>query len=109
MANFVIENNLLKKFSGVEKSVTVSDGITVIGDSAFMFKIRMENVVLPEGLLRIEEYAFYRCKDLLSITLPASLVFIGKSAFKGCSSLKEIKYGGTKAQWKSIKKRRNVF
>ncbi|WP_251183240.1 leucine-rich repeat protein, partial [Anaerocaecibacter muris] len=39
-----------------------------------------------------------------SITIPDSVTSIGRYAFYKCSSLTSINFGGTKAQWNSIKK-----
>lgn len=105
---FDIEGSVLKKFHGMG-NVIVPEGVKIIGDSAFMFRIRVNEIVLPEGVTRIEEYSFYKCKDLNIITLPASLVYIGKSAFKGCANLLEINFGGTKKQWQEIKKEQTFY
>ena len=35
--DFVIENGILIKYKGFEKDVTIPDGVTSIGDSAFLW------------------------------------------------------------------------
>lgn len=46
--------------------------------------------------------AFLCCKNLKSVTLPLSLKKIKMSAFEGCESLSEVKYAGTKKDWKKV-------
>lgn len=109
MMEFELKDKVLEKTSGVAKEATVPDGVTIIGDGAFMHKIRLESLFLPDGVTRIEEFAFYNCRSLSSLTLPKSLMFIGKSAFKKCEKLHDIVFGGTIAQWKEIKKEETFF
>ena len=72
-----------------QMNVTVPQGITGIGDYAFM-ESSVEEVVLPEGLTFIGEGAFGSCTALQNISLPASAAVYGDFAFADCSSLKEI-------------------
>ena len=52
--------------------VTVPDGITEIGESAF-YGSTATKIILPETLEEIRSYAFGNCYNLKEITLPASL------------------------------------
>ena len=87
---FVIKNGVLKKYKGTDAVVTVPDGVTSIGDSAFWGCESLKSVALPEGLTSIGNEAFYWCSNLTGITLPESLTSIGDWAFSGCAALKEI-------------------
>ena len=45
---------------------------------------------------------FSNCKNLVSVTIPKSVTKIGDSAFMKCDNLKDIYYGGSKADWKNV-------
>lgn len=49
-------------------------------------------LVLRAGTRGIADEAFINRIDLTSITIPETVVFIGKDAFKNCSGLKEINF-----------------
>ncbi len=46
---------------------------------------------------------FCACSSLQRASLPSTVTYIGENGFSYCSSLKDIYYGGTETQWKSIK------
>lgn len=52
-----------------------------VGARAFAGNVRLETVVLPEGVRSIGERAFLCCENLVSIELPATLRAIGDLAF----------------------------
>ena len=58
---------VLTKYIGIATEVTIPDGVTSIGNSAF-----------------------WDCKSLTSITIPDSVTEIGKGAFLGCKNLTSI-------------------
>ena len=62
----------------------------------------IESFVVADGVEEIGFDAFAYCKNLKSVTLPLSLKKIGSSAFEGCESLSEVKYAGTKKDWKKV-------
>ena len=74
-------------YLGNEGRVTVPDGVTTIGASAFKNNTGLFKVELPATVRIIEESAFEGCSNLLMITLPDTMESIGSSAFYGCSSL----------------------
>ena len=55
----------------------------------------IRSVTLTEGLTRIGDYAFYQCGSLVSLTLPDSLISIGFSAFFLCTSLESVYIPGS--------------
>ncbi len=91
--------------------VTVSEGVKVIGVSAFAYS-SVEHVSLPASLRSIHDSAFEGsalrtieikngvesigyacfkyCRELQSITLPDSVKTIGISLFRDCVSLREV-------------------
>ena len=65
-------------------SVTISNGITVIGTSAFSGCSNLREVNLPStSLVEIGSSAFSKCLSLKSITIPNSVETIGNGAFSG--------------------------
>lgn len=63
------------------KSVTLPDGLTTIGNSAFYNCVNLTTVSIPEGVTTIGNYAFQSCSALKSIDIPASVTTLGDSAF----------------------------
>ena len=61
-------------------------------------------MTIPEGVTEIGKQAFWFCESLSSVVIPSSVTEIGKQAFEGCESLSSVEFGGTMAQWKSVKK-----
>jgi len=57
---------------------------------AFDNRPNLEEVELPEGLVRIGDNAFSNCKNLKRINLPSTLVRIGRYAFSSCIELEDI-------------------
>lgn len=57
----------------------------------------------------IPKDAFQNCTALEDISLSASLKEICSSAFSFCKALKSIRFGGTMAEWKAVKKADDWF
>ena len=68
------------RFSGL-KSVSIPEGVQMIGGSAFMYCAGLESVTLPQSLHAVHTAAFQGCTALKSIALPASLCSINGMAF----------------------------
>lgn len=63
-------------------TITVPDGVTVIGEQIFgKSKNYVTEVILPDGVKSISKEAFLRCSNLTSITLPATVEEVGDKAF----------------------------
>lgn len=60
------------------------------------------SVTIEEGVTTIGYSAFYGCNSLTSVNIPNSVTSIGIYAFHGCSSLTDVYYDGTLAQAMSI-------
>ncbi|MBO4439581.1 MAG: leucine-rich repeat protein [Spirochaetaceae bacterium] len=80
---FEIECGVLKRYNGTDSAVTIPEGVTVIGVGAFSHS---------------------NCESLTSVTIPGGVWYIGMVAFLDCTLLEEIRYDGTKEQWKAAKK-----
>ena len=72
------------------KTVRILQGVTSIGNFAFMDCSSMTDVTIPEGVTRIGDEAFSSCNGLTSITIPGSVTGIGYEAFYYCASLSSI-------------------
>ena len=88
----------------IPNSLILPSNIKEIDNYVFAFCSRLTSITIPDSVTSIGEYAFYGCSSLTSITIPEGIVSIGYGAFQQCSNLEEIKFQGTKARWKSIKK-----
>ena len=64
----------------------------------------LASVSIPNSVMEIGDGAFFGCTSLASVSIPESVKRIGEGAFGGCTSLAEIRFGGTKAQWKAVGK-----
>jgi len=82
-------------------SVVVSDGVTVIGSSAFSWARNLAAVELPDSLTSIGGYAFDNCSSLTRITIPAHVTDIAVRAFYGCSALTAIEVSTDNAAYAS--------
>ena len=72
------------------EKVTVSEGVTEIGNMAFSGCTNLSALNLPDSLKTIGYDAFSDCTSLTSVTLPKSLESIGKDVFRGCKQLSAI-------------------
>ncbi len=82
--------SFLEKYKGNEKIVDIPEGITAVGDDAFLGNPWVEEVHVPSGVDYIGNYAFSSCKNLKSVFLPESIQEINIGAFYGCENLEKI-------------------
>ena len=80
----------LKKYAGDAASVTIPDGVTIVGDSAFNENTSLTAVVLPDSVVTIGDSAFRSCTGLTELQLPTGITSIGANAFRSCTGLTEI-------------------
>ena len=73
-------------------AITIPEGVTSIGDYAFRDCSSLTAITFPENsqLTSIGEYAFSACSILTAITIPEGVTSIGYYAFNGCRSLTAI-------------------
>ena len=69
---------------------TIPDGVTSIGECAFVLCDSLEKIEMPDSVTAIEEYAFSDCCNLEEIKLSSSLKTIGDAAFANCGKLKTV-------------------
>ena len=76
--------------SGVVGNVTIPDGVTEIGATAFARRYNLKSVVIPNSVTNIGDYAFWDCWDLTHCTIPYGVERIGNGAFGESGLLGEI-------------------
>ncbi len=79
-------------------SITLSEGVEIIGPLAFSGCTNLTTVVLPDTLESISWEAFRDCTSLKEITLPDSVMLIGERVFEGCTSLVSVEFA-FKGEW----------
>lgn len=95
------------------KSITIPEGVEIIGGGAFRGCTSLESITipnsvvsicklafrgctalstikLPEGITRIENLTFEECTGLTSVSIPNGVTSIGGSAFQCCRKLPSI-------------------
>ena len=72
------------------KTVTISSGVTSIGNDAFSDCTSLTSVTIPNSVTSIGDYAFSECSSLTSVTIPDNVTSIGDRAFEDCSSLTSV-------------------
>ena len=75
--------------------VSFGNGITDIGDSAFLLCSSLENIQLPDSVINIGRKAFQECTSLKTVIIPDNVESIGEQAFAACSSLSSVVFGGS--------------
>jgi hypothetical protein len=71
-------------------SVTIPNGVTSIGESAFKMCTNLTSVTIPNTVTSIGNSAFFACINLNNVTIPSSVKSIGNGAFDGCTSLTSV-------------------
>ena len=67
--------------------LVLKEGITYIGQYAFVGCDFVGSLTLPEGVVSIGDNAFCGCSNLTSVSIPQSVTTIGNWAFQGCYGL----------------------
>ena len=91
---FIILDGVLRSYLGQNVDVTIPEGVTRIGESAFSHNHNLLNVTMPFGVTRIGECAFLRCTHLTNVTVSASVESMGDFVFSECYDLTRVRYLG---------------
>ena len=60
------------------------------------------SITISEGVITIGESAFDSCSNLTNVTIPVTTTSIGDWAFYECNNLVEVYYGGSTKQWQKV-------
>ena len=71
-------------------SVIINEGVTTIGQDAFLNCSGLASITIPSSVTTIGQGAFYGCSGLTSVTIPSSVTTIGQAAFWNCSGLTSV-------------------
>ncbi len=71
-------------------NVTISSGVTSIGDGAFEECSGLTSVIIPSSVTNIGFWAFSSCSGLTSVTIGNGVTAIGGGAFSGCTNLTSV-------------------
>lgn len=91
--NVLFDKNKSKILSFRDIKITtyvIPDGVTSIGDDAFLDCSSLHSLVIPNSVTSIGNSAFYGCSSLRSLVIPDSVISIGNLAFGNCSTLSSI-------------------
>ncbi|MBR3868079.1 MAG: leucine-rich repeat protein [Clostridia bacterium] len=72
------------------KNLTIANGVTSIGNTAFWNCSNLENITISNSVTLIGNRAFSDCVQLTNITIPSSVTNIGILAFSNCDNLASI-------------------
>ncbi len=96
ITSLIIPNSIAqidgKTFKGCSslKSVTFSDGLYGIRNSAFDGCTGLESIIIPNSVSEIDAYAFQNCSKIETIDLGNGVKKIGWGSFNGCVGLKNL-------------------
>ncbi len=91
--HMIVENGVLKKFTGKVGEVCFPETVTSIGSKVFSGGKGVHTVVFNEKIENIERDAFYQSRDLKRVLGLSAVKFIGKGAFYECNALEECELG----------------
>lgn len=85
--SFTTNGTVLTAYAGSDENVVIPDGITEIGEYAFLESTAMRTVTIPSTVTKISTKAFADCISLKTVNIPGSVSEISDDAFFGCSSM----------------------
>ena len=91
-SDFEIKDNILIKYHGNGGEVIIPNGVTGIGNQAFLSCKSLTGVIIPEGVTRIGSMAFSGCTNLMNVRIPDSMESIGHYVFSRCTGLKTLTF-----------------
>lgn len=90
-----------------ENSPTLPSYLPNIGGHAFAENQSLIVANIPDNITKLGHSAFANCLHLQVVSIPRTVKEIGFNCFFNCASLERINYGGTKEEWRKIKRGSN--
>lgn len=90
IGDFLVENGVMRRYIGIGGEIEIPEGVTEIGESAFINCSGITSVTMPEGVEIIRNAAFSWRTGILNVTMPHSLRVIEEGAFEGCGGLRHV-------------------
>ena len=72
------------------KKMILPQFCTVVEAEAFCFCLKLQEIELPEALIRLGECAFYGCRQLTKVIFPPNIREIQMGCFSNCSRLEAV-------------------
>lgn len=89
-----LEENILCRYVGKDKTVKIPEGVTTIRKYAFASDFEnnetIEKIILSSTVLKVEEEAFAYCKNLREIVFNDQVEDVDFNCIKGCDLIEEI-------------------
>ena len=76
MSDFLIQDNILMKYTGLDSNVVIPEDVTQIGSWAFTDNTNITSIVIPGSVTTIMNHAFSGCTQLKEISIPQSVKVI---------------------------------
>ena len=86
--DFLIRNDTLYKYSGMERDVVVPDGVVTIEGYAFNSNSAYKSITLPQSVRVVMKNAFYNCHKLKSLIIPSVNIQFRSGAFVNCPDVR---------------------
>lgn len=104
-SGILFNNNrgVIVSYPSAAGDLIISDSIKTIYDGAF-FGCRLTSITVSDSVTGIGQSAFSNCLGLTSISIPDSVETIGFGALLSCKNLENISFSGKKDQWKAVSK-----
>ncbi len=92
--SYIVDNTIINRpwetYTQDILSIVVEDGITHIGDGAFIGCSNVQKIIIPQSVCSMGNSPFSGCISLKDIVIPASVKYLGANIFESCSSLTDI-------------------
>ena len=85
----------------------IPSNISNVGDHAYAKDDSLTKAIIPGGVTSLGNNAFAGCRNLEVVSIPPTVTKIGANCFYNTPHLKQITYGGTKEEWRQIRRGAN--
>lgn len=82
--------NTPREVETLGKRIVVKEGITELGDKAFIDAKNVTEIMLPDSLIKIGSQAMARCRKLKALIIPKNVTEIGENVINACEQLRTV-------------------